>query len=349
MATKDDTTTGDGPNTLNPTPPELNPARFLGMSTKDGEIVPPVTADGPKPSKEATKDTNGKRPATSAPKVSAKVNVGEEESDEDDEEKQPSKPSSRVQKRIDQATARQRAAERRADLAEANLLQLERRLAAMEAEMRSLRTGGVDTAGKSTTSDPNAPQPSSYEYGELDARYIRDLAKYEARKELEAERAKTQSEAARQSAEAAARERATKIDAWAQAEGAKKYDDFDEVVIQGAKDGLWPLSATLGQLILESEFGHDIAYSLASNPKEAARIARMAPEKQAAWFGKEEARLAAGAASPGETHDDIQQKPKVTQAPIPPVHRAKGSGESNPVSPDTTDFAAFERLAMQNK
>ncbi|MGH7489436.1 MAG: hypothetical protein ACREMY_28120 [bacterium] len=327
-------------NTLNTVPPDQDPARFLGASTKDGEVVD----EGKKQTTAVAKDTNGKTPAKVAAKPAAKAKEGAEESEDSDEsDAANSKPNRSAQKRIDQAIGRQRAAERRADMAEANMGQLERRLAALETRPATV----VDNTGKGATSvDANAPQPAAYEYGELDARYIRDLAKYEARKEIAEENTKRNTEQQQSTQTAAARERAAKIDTWA-VQGSEKHDDFDEVVIQGAKDGLWPLSETLGQLLMESEVGHEIAYSLASDPKEARRIAKLTAARQAAWFGTEEARLTGDAASSGET--DETHKPAVTQAPKPPQHKAKGSGESKPVSSDTNDFAAFEKLAQKQQ
>lgn len=320
-------TTEEKPNALNITPPEQDPKRFLGVTTKDGEAQTEET----KPTKAAAKDVNGKTAALV-------VKVREDDGDGDDKDTKAARPA---QKRIDQAIARQRAAERRADISEANQASLERRLIALEAS----RTAPVDNTGKGATSDANAPQPGSYEYGELDARYIKDLAVYETRKTFAAENAKTNTAAAIRANDEAAKVRAAKIETWA-TDGSTKHDDFDEVVIQGAKDGLWPLSETLGQLLLESEVGHDIAYSLASNPKEAQRVAKLSAARQAAWFGQEEARLTAESSG---NENETTQSLKVTKAPPPVAHKAKGTGESNPVSPDTNDFAAFERLATQTK
>jgi hypothetical protein len=37
-----------------------------------------------------------------------------------------------------------------------------------------------------------------------------------------------------------------------------------------------------------------------------------------------------------------------TQAPPPPQYRARGNSQPQEPSPDTTDFAAFERMAMNS-
>ena len=331
-------------NALNPVPPELDSKRFLGMSTKDGELV---AGEDRAAAKTAGGEKEGAKPKESkAANVSVKVKVGDDADDEESDEKtggDKAKPRREAQKRIDQAIARQRAAERRADIAEASRIQLEARLAALEARDRS----GVDKGAKDTTSDPNAPQPASYEFGELDKRYIRDLAVYETRKTIAEENARTQNTQQQKSTQEAARAHAAAVDDWA-SKAPAELDDFDDVVIQGAKDGLWPLSETLGRLLVESPVGHKIAYALASDPKEATRISRLPSSRQAAWFGQEEARLTA-AASSGNTSGDSTKTPKVTQAPVPAQHKARGSEGANSVSPDTTDFRAFESLAMPQK
>lgn len=320
-------------NVLDLTPPELNADRFLGASAKDGVIDPPA-APAAKP---AAKDTNGKTPAAKAP-----TKEGEGEEGEENQDNKPSKPA---QKRIDQAIARQRAAERTRDADRATIAALERRLSAVEAGGAT----GVDNNKKTATSEEAAPDHTKYEYGELDARYIKDLAKHEARQEFRALNAKNANEQNQASQEAAARERAEKVAEWSE-QAPEKYADFEEVVVQGAKDRVWPLSETLGELIFESSVGHDIAYALASDIKEANRIARLPARQQAAWFGREEARLTAEAESSG-SEDETKNSgavaaAKVTQAPAPTAARARGTGNSKPVDASTSDFAAFEALAM---
>lgn len=331
---------GVNTNVLNPEPPENNADRFLGMATKDGEPL----AEKP----DAAKDTNGKTPAKPAKKPTA-VKEDDETEGEDGDDKGAQKPVRSAQKRIDQLTAQKRAAERRADMTEVENRNIRARLDAMEARLNGSGTSGVDKSGKTATSgnEGTAPDAKDYEYGELDAKYIKDLAKHEAGVAYRAERAKDASDAAKLASEKTAKERAAQVETWS-AKAPAELDDFDEVVIQGAKDGSWPLSETLGQLLMESDVGHQIAYALASDPKEAARIAKMSSARQATWFGVEEARLTAEAASSGDETDENKPKPKVTQAPAPTSQKAKGAGSSTPVSSDTNDFAAFERLAMKN-
>jgi hypothetical protein len=112
----------------------------------------------------------------------------------------------------------------------------------------------------------------------------------------------------------------------------------------------------LGALLFESEHGSDIAYMLASDTKLAQKVYAMPVLKQAAWLGKEEAKLSAGSGAKAKT-DDAETDPegkakpaaaasaKVSKAPAP-INRARGQGSASQTSGDTSDFAAFEAAAM---
>jgi hypothetical protein len=78
-----------------------------------------------------------------------------------------------------------------------------------------------------------------------------------------------------------------------------------------------------------------VAYHLATNPGEARRIASLDQISQVRELGKLEAKLSAPPAP--------QVKLK-TDAPDPP-NVVRGNGGRFEAAPDTTDFAAFERMA----
>lgn len=323
--------------TVDPTNRVINPdqggTNFEGFATKDGEII---EQDG------NPLNTSTVKPAA---KAAAKPAVNKEA---DAAKRDP-------QKRIDQAVAKQRAAERRADLAEAaansKVSALEARLARLESGGQ--RTNGVDNSAGANNLDAGAPDPKRYEYGEVDAKFIRDSARYETKKEIEAERQRSQSTAQRDQQAAAAREKVATIDAWADKAPVDKYEDFQELVIEGGRNNEWPLSETLGALLLDSPVGYDIAYALASDPKEAVRISKLSAARQAAWFGTEEARLTdeAGAQARNGTGGNSRaaNPVRISQAPAVPKHQAKGGGNAEPPSASTTSFADFEKLAMQKQ
>lgn len=256
-----------------------------------------------------------------------------------------------------------RAAERRADAAERRAETLERRLETLEK-----REGKAPlTRDKAAGNDDGKPDPkddTKYPYGELDGKYIADLTRWQTLKaiaeEKESEKTTKQTEAEAEAA-AAFKER---VDTFAE-ESAAKYDDFQEVVMDTMvlpKDDpdYWPCSPMLGELLLESEHGADIAYELASDPKEAWKIAKLSPARQAAWFGTKEAELSAGSAAPANKKGDAaaaeaaakgrtQIVPRESKAPIPLKTKLNGSGGNRVPNDATTDFAAFEAMASGTK
>lgn len=266
------------------------------------------------------------------------------------------KPQRSAQTRIDQAVKAQRTVER--ELASEREARARDR-GEFEARLKALETRPLTTDGNvATVVDKDAPRPTDYQYGELDGSYIRALARYETRKELAADHTTKTAAAQTDATRAAAREFQTKVSAFEQ-RGLEKYDDFAEVVTQGAKDGVWPLTKTFGDLMLESDTGDDIGYYLATHPAEATKLmlnpdgSERAVTAQSAAFGRLEARFSSAssdATPPAPQQDDPAQQRQVqgtvtTKAPTPPVHRARGAGGKTQVSAATTDFAAFEQLA----
>lgn len=227
----------------------------------------------------------------------------------------------------------------------------------LEAELEELRSGKKPDAKAKVgyTRLEGEPDPKTYEFGVIDPAYQRDLTKFF----VEADR-KAASEA---SAQAAAGETQNKKFLDTVQRGLEKYDDYLQVVVQGADTGKWKLTPVAAHTIIDSEFGHEIAYHLAKNPDEAATIAELPDYRQAAAIGRLEARFAAEAeannADDGEGGDgggaNTEQTPKpknATGAPKPPVRQSErnGGGEFK-ASPDTKNLDAYRKLveAHQNK
>lgn len=357
-------------------------AKFQGFSTTDGEI-----SDG-KPTAEETarvaaaaaqkvadskvaKKNELQRPAakTEQERAAAAADAAEEEhaeeipANETPEEKTAREAKAAkqqgLQKRIDKAVGRQRSAER-ALAAEREERARER--GAFEARLQALEKGDLTKDGEKskTAFDPNEPRSQDYEYGELDNKYIRDLARYEARKEFASEQTKTKAESVTAEQKAAKAE-FEKAKATFESAGAEKFDDFDEVVTQTFglpvdDPDFWPCSQTMGELLLTSDVGPDIAYHLATNIKEAKEVFQMSPAKQAAWFGRQEAKIPAesqAAADETAGADDATKNAaaiaKTTKAPPPLNTKVKGGGGKPQTSPDSNDFKAFEAMAMGGK
>lgn len=280
----------------------------------------------------------------------ADTDEGDEEHEEGDEEHEAEasaeapeaseelKPAPKAKKtasdRIAQLVKARNAERTRAEAAEARAAAAEARANGEHPQKKDLTPAPKDGKGKDSR-----PSPDSYDFGELDQKFIADLARFEAKKALADERSAEQAD--RQKVEEA--ETAERLEGEAMSlmeTGLEKFgDEFDELVIQGAANKAWALSDTLGQLIGASTVGADIAMHLARDPKEALRIYRLPPMEQAAYFGRMEARFS----SPGDVKPKKQvQAPK---APPPPSTKVRGAGGKFSVPSDTNDFSAFEKMA----
>lgn len=210
-----------------------------------------------------------------------------------------------------------------------------RRAEAAEERLRALESG--QEAPKPT--ELTEPNPDDFEFGEADSQYLRALAKYEVKVELAAER----EEQARVAQQEASRAQAATLDtSWAeQAEKAvERYPDFADKVAEYKNE---PCPLIMAAAIQSSEFGADVVYHLANNPKENRELAHLAetdPLEAARRFGRLEARFE------GKASNDTRPTAKtITDAPEPPKHGVRGSGGRFEVDGSTTDFEAFERAA----
>lgn len=319
-----------GSTALIMTPAERAKGRFMrSPDGHDGGGAPaPAPAPAPEPapaplaSDKEFVDTGPKE--TTAEDLEAEFGeVGDPASppaDEGDGEKP--KPGASVEDRIAELTAETREAQRQA--AEA------RREAA---ELRSQAEAAAPPKEAAGTDPDQAPDPAKYEFGEADARFIADTATFHARAEFQ-----RQAQAAELKAQFATMEAdwQTKL---AAPEVIEKYPDFDTVVTKAADAGDWDCSPLMAIGIKQSPVGADVAYHLATNKADAARIARLTPIEQALEFGRLEGRYmhAPKAAAP--------EAVKTTSAPPPPAARARGAGGTFAVQADTEDFGAFDRMA----
>ncbi|HEX8469564.1 MAG TPA: hypothetical protein VF633_00485 [Brevundimonas sp.] len=170
------------------------------------------------------------------------------------------------------------------------------------------------------------PDPSQYEYGETDARFIRDLARYETRQEFTAQR--QQDEAQRSQAQLLSTFSTNA------AKAAETMPDFHEVVGDDYGRAAALCTPAMSAAILESADGPAVAYHLTKNPTEARRIAALSPLAQVREIGRLEGRLSAPTVA--------QPAPRPSNAPPPPASARGASGQFK-VSPETDDFAAFAK------
>lgn len=375
---------------------EQEMAKFSGFTTHDGATVAPADPANRRGSEETPpadkKDAAGAKDEKSGGKGAApakveltdaeetaaiaKASEGLAEGDEltDSEKadaladaltakKTAAKPGNNESDRVKRAQEGRRRAEARASRAEGKTADLERRLAALETGGVKAPLTGATKEDKPDTQDKE-PEPKDFEFGEVDPKFIRALARWEVRQELAADAKKQQTKQQGSRKEQAEEEFAEKKQAFEDA-GSELYDDFQEVVLDTvglpkSDPAAWPLSATIGQLLFESEVGAQIAYSLASDPKEAKRVDKLNPAAQRLWFARQEAKFSsdedANKGGKDETDDEEArgtganrqeaQPRQVSKAPPPPKRNNGGSGNKQ-VSAATTDFRAFEAMASQ--
>lgn len=338
--------TAEGQNALDMDAAEIN--KFAGEVYEDGKKVSSQEA---KTGKETPAKTQ--TPAQKAAAAAAAAKDGEDEDEHEDdgaETKQNGPRDPTIQKRINIAVGKQRQAERERDAATANYKALEARLAKLEA-------GGGKTPAQQATEqkDPNAePSPDDYDFGEADVKYIKDLAKWEVRQELKAQKTgaeKEQLTAAQRAQNDAAQK---SLDKFFKAGAAKFGEDYQEKV----SDESIKISPTLAKLLLDSDNGVDIAFDITADANLAKKVSAMTPERQAAWFGSyEDQHYSSDTADADEDELDEDEKPEVkvtaskpvSKAPKPPNHKNRGGGSSESATAATSDFAAFERMASKQR
>lgn len=313
-------------------------AGFTSESYSEGESVEPSTAsDDGAGQEEGAVDAEG---AEEKPAPQDRSEEGDDEGRTGRGRKQS------VQERINDLTRARREAERRAEALEAELARLRSGESEPKSKSEPAVKEGQETPSDDKEGESGAPDPAKYEFGELDAQYIADLAKYHADQRFEQRMKELREADEAREAQRRHQEHRQRFETEVVSKGSKKYEDFVEKVVVGAEKNEWALSEDVALMLLDSEVGDEIAYHLASNPEESVRVYQMPPAERARWFGRMEARFSAGGSaatgSPGKT-----QPVKAPSAP-PPVTQPRGAAGKFEASPDTDDFAAFERMAAKH-
>lgn len=226
------------------------------------------------------------------PEVVAEAPVGTEPQGGTDAPAKPRNPG--VQKRLDELTRNWRQTERDRD------------------HWREL---AMRNQGHSQQ-QPQAAQgePTLEQFGGDPAKFYAEHARWAAREELR----RAKDEEASQKKQERERERHQKYEERVN-KTRTKYEDFDDLVT----DPALPITPDMADYIRESDEGPEVAYWLAKNPQEAARIAQMNGRDADRALARIEARLA----TPPPVTAPVAQRP-VTNAPPPPptVGTASSSG-----------------------
>lgn len=269
--------------------------------SKPVEDAPKETAEVKATAESDESSDTGATEAESQETDSEEENDTEElEAKENDQEGERPKKKSGFQKRIDRMNKKMSAVEQ------------EREYWRQEALRAQQSKGPAKTEEPETKAlnqpDPNEPKPDQFETHD---QYVRALARYEAKQELQAEK-----EAARKAA--IKNESQTKLEKHTERVNSFKasHDDFDDVL---ENVGNIPLSITVRESIVDSENGPELMYELAKNPKELQRICSLTPINAAREIGKIEARFSKTSES-----SSVEKKTSKAPAPVTPV-RTRGS------------------------
>lgn len=139
-----------------------------------------------------------------------------------------------------------------------------------------------------------APDPSQYEAGEFDPRYVQDLVSFNVKAELKAERQ-------RQTQDQERTTQAERVSGLQQ----KFFESGLTGAVLIASGGDIPFTAPMADALAVSENPAKIADFLGNNPTEAGRISRLPPVQ----IGVELARIEARLASPAPTPTPAAQTP----------------------------------------
>jgi hypothetical protein len=240
-----------------------------------------------------------------------------------------------AKERIDELTAEKYAERRRAD-------ELERRLAALEAERREPEPKPAPQVQTADAPDPDAVDKDGnllYPLGEFDPRYNADMTRYHVQKDLAEARQQMQAEA--QAAKQAEADRALAM-AWETKlnKSTEEIPDLRETIksLDTHFADLEPqYGVYLAQTIMGLDMGPEVLYYLANNPDEADKIVASGPTGATLAIGRLEARIQNALAK--------KATPPVrnTAAPKPPAN-TRGTGARLTVRADTDYLNAFEKL-----
>jgi hypothetical protein len=194
----------------------------------------------------------------------------------------------------------------------------QREIAELKGFLQSFSQQQQGSGGQQQTFEQQAPKAPKYEDYDSEEAYIDALTDYKVQARLqqaETERERRERERQeRQEQQKTQKALQTKL-----AEGAQKYDDFEDVVY----DDSVPINQHMVEALADSDYAADIAYHLGSNPKEAQRIAQMTATKAAREIGRLESRFAR----------PQQQQTQQTKAPEP-TKRIRGGGDTAKKDPE---------------
>lgn len=297
--------------------------------------------------------TGEEPPAKEEPaKTGAEAEAGDDDGDDGEdggdaaaaeaaaEGEKPAEPKKKTaQERIREINAKLRATEAR--------LESERK--GWEARLERIEKGlPADKTDDTNADQAVAPDPTDlekYPLGVLDDRYFEDRLKFETALQVKEQLGSLLQREQQLDQQAESERIAQTLQAQAEAlasKGAEIFDDYDEVVVKAAMAGEFDLAQPTFEACAEAEHGAEILHILASDKTEAARVAKLSPFQQANYVLGKNAEIAG-------TKPPAPKPNKIPGAETPPADTVRGAGARQAITPDTTDFAAFEAMANGKK
>lgn len=195
-----------------------------------------------------------------------------------------------------------------------------RKRAELRRDLETFKRMALDRERPAPTPQPQTPQveaePKLEQFASYDD-YVKAVADHRAVKATDERLKQDRDQAEKRSAQerrnqlvASHRER--------EAKALEKYEDYIEKAHYNPH-----MTEAMAQAIMESDVGPDVAYWLANNPQDSARIARLSPVQQIRELGKIEAKMESSAPPPAP------KQPSTAPEPITPV-----GGKAGPSATD---------------
>lgn len=180
---------------------------------------------------------------------------------------------------------------------------------------------------------PDFNDQTKYPLGHLDPQYGEDRMDYAAR--LEAAKAadaalQRQQGQAQQQQQTTEQNRVLGMRDNIAAKGNEIYDDFQEKVVDAGMKQKWPLGQATFEAAYEVENGARILYALASDTKEAERVAALSPYQQGRYVEQKNAEIA-----------EKLKATKIPKAGDPPSRQTNGANSRGRIDPATDNLDDF--------
>lgn len=244
-------------------------------------------------------------PVEAAPAEPTVENEASEPTSEPEAATGEKKQNPKLEKRFSELTKQRELARQEADKERQARVELESRLKELEAKVNPPEKADPD------------PKPDPSQFNDA-LEYAEALAEWTTDKKL---REREQQEMARRAAEEQSRKQ---VEFQKRVEAAKNdLPDYEETI---AAAGDIPVSAPVGEAIVESEYGPQVLYYLADNPDYARSLADKSLTAQLREIGKLEAKFEKTA--PSESKKEPVAKKSNAPAPISPIKASSAAVET---------------------